>query len=76
MTYCTGFGLDVHARSISVCALDHLTGELAQRTFPDPVPKDVIDWAACFLVPQGRSTRVIPPGFPLRGPSTLPGLSA
>ena len=43
MTYRTSIGLDVHARSISACALDHLTGELAQRTFPDPIPQDTID---------------------------------
>ena len=33
MIYRTSVGLDVHARSIAAAALDHLTGEVAQRSF-------------------------------------------
>ena len=33
MIYRTSVVLDVHARSIAAAALDHLTGEVAQRSF-------------------------------------------
>ena len=33
MIYRTSVGLDVHARSIAAAALDHLTGEVARRSF-------------------------------------------
>ena len=33
MIYRTSVGLDVHARSISAAALDHLTGEVSRRSF-------------------------------------------
>lgn len=33
MTYITSIGLDVHARSVSACAFDPFTGEVAQRRF-------------------------------------------
>lgn len=65
MTYRTSIGLDVHARSISACALDHLTGELAQRTFPDPIPQDIIDWAAGFTGPARAVYESGPTGFSL-----------
>lgn len=45
MPYRTSIGLDVHARSVSACALDHLTGEIAQRSFSEPAPQDIVEWA-------------------------------
>lgn len=52
MPYRTSIGLDVHARSISACALDHLTGEIAQRSFSEPVPQDIVEWASGFEGPM------------------------
>lgn len=74
MTYRTSIGLDVHARSISACALDHLTGELAQRTFPDPIPQDIIDWAAGFAGPTRAVYESGPTGFSLARSLNASGL--
>lgn len=74
MTYRTSIGLDVHARSISACALDHLTGELAQRTFPDPIPQDIIDWAAGFTGPARAVYESGPTGFSLARSLNASGL--
>lgn len=48
MVYRTSIGLDVHARSISACALDNITGEIAQRSFSQPIAQDIIGWASGF----------------------------
>ncbi len=44
MIYRTSVGLDVHARSIAAAALDHMTGEVAQRSFAYD-PAAVAEWA-------------------------------
>lgn len=38
--YSTVFGIDVHARSTTVCALDPATGEVERRKFPGVAPFD------------------------------------
>ena len=41
MTYITSIGLDVHARSVSACAFDPFTGEVAQMYL---VTSDLRKW--------------------------------
>lgn len=65
MAYRTSIGLDVHARTIAACALDHLTGEITQRTFDEPVAQDIIDWAEGFEKPVHAVYETGPTGFTL-----------
>ena len=49
--YVTAIGLDVHARSISACAFDPMTGEVVRARFGyDPAP--VAEWALGFESPK------------------------
>ena len=49
--YVTAIGLDVHARSISACAFDPMTGEVTRARFGyDPAP--VAEWALGFESPK------------------------
>lgn len=65
MQYRTSIGLDVHARSVAACALDHVTGEIAERSFSEPVPQDIIDWASQFEPPMRAVYETGPTGFVL-----------
>ena len=42
--YVTAIGLDVHARSISACAFDPMTGEVSRARFGYD-PASVAEWA-------------------------------
>lgn len=74
MPYRTSIGLDVHARSISACALDHLTGEIAQRSFSEPVPQDIVEWASGFEGPMRAVYESGPTGFSLARALNASGL--
>lgn len=65
MQYRTSIGLDVHARSVAACALDHLTGEVVEKTFLEPVPQEIIDWASQFEGPMRSVYETGPTGFAL-----------
>lgn len=65
MQYRTSIGLDVHARSVAACALDHLTGEIVERSFSEPVPDEIIAWAAQFEPPMRAVYETGPTGFTL-----------
>ena len=52
MTYVTSIGLDVHARSVSACAFDPFTGEVAQRRFGTDAG-EIAEWIPGFEEPQG-----------------------
>lgn len=65
MQYRTSIGLDVHARSVAACALDHLTGEVVERTFIEPAPQDIVDWASQFEAPMRAVYETGPTGFVL-----------
>ena len=75
MIYRTSVGLDVHARSIAAAALDHLTGEVARRSFAYD-PAAVAAWVLSLEGPPGASTRAGPPASTCRGRSPPPGWSA
>ena len=49
--YVTAIGLDVHARSISACAFDPMTGEVARARFGYD-PASVAEWALGFESPK------------------------
>ena len=49
--YATSIGLDVHARSISACAFDPMTGEVTRASFPYD-PSAVAEWALSFDAPK------------------------
>ncbi len=51
MTYVTSIGLDVHARSVSTCAFDPFTGEVAQRTFGTDAA-EIAGWILGFEEPK------------------------
>lgn len=65
MAYRTSIGLDVHAHSISACALDHITGEITQRTFDEPSPCEIAEWAKGFSGPMRAVYESGPTGFTL-----------
>lgn len=65
MAYRTSIGLDVHARSISACALDHITGEITQRSFDEPSPCEISEWAKGFPGPMRAVYESGPTGFTL-----------
>ena len=49
--YVTAIGLDVHARSISACAFDPMTGEVSRARFGYD-PASVAEWALGFESPK------------------------
>lgn len=49
--YATSIGLDVHARSISACAFDPMTGEVTRASLPYD-PSAVAEWALSFDAPK------------------------
>lgn len=63
MQYRTSIGLDVHARSISACAFNHLTGEITEKQFVECTPQDVADWASQFDAPVRAVYETGPTGF-------------
>lgn len=65
MIYRTSVGLDVHARSIAAAALDHLTGEVAQRSFPYD-PGAVAAWVLSLEGPARCVYESGPTGFDLQ----------
>lgn len=72
MTYVTSIGLDVHARSVSVCAFDPFTGEVAQRTFGTDAA-EIAGWILGFEEPKAvYGSR--PTGFALCRELRAPGV--
>lgn len=65
MPYRTSIGLDVHARSVSACALDHLSGEMSQTTFSEPSAAEIASWASGFAGPVRAVYESGPTGFAL-----------
>ena len=51
MTYITSIGLDVHARSVSACAFDPFTGEVAQRRVGTDAG-EIAEWILGFESPK------------------------
>lgn len=49
--YVAAIGLDVHARSISACAFDPMTGELTRARFGYD-PASVAEWVLGFESPK------------------------
>lgn len=49
--YVTAIGLDVHARSISACAFDPMTGEVTRARFGYD-PASVAEWVLGFESPK------------------------
>ncbi|MGN6781611.1 MAG: IS110 family transposase [Marmoricola sp.] len=60
----TSVGLDVHARSVVVTALDSVTGEVFKSTLV-PNPGDVIDWLRRLPGPVATTYEAGPTGFGL-----------
>ena len=50
--YSTAFGMDVHLRSTTVCALDADTGEAATRRFPGNPWGEIAGWMDGFPGPS------------------------
>lgn len=73
MIHRTSVGLDVHARSIAAAALDHLTGEVTQRSFPYD-PAAVSAWVGSLGGPARCVYKSGPTGFDLQ--RSLSGLGA
>ena len=65
MIYRTSVGLDVHARSICASALDHLTGEVSQRSFAYD-PAALAAWALSLEGPARCVYESGPTGFDLQ----------
>ena len=65
MIYRTSVGLDVHARSIAAAALDHLTGEVSQRSFAYD-PAAVAAWVLSLEGPARCVYESGPTGFDLQ----------
>lgn len=65
MIYRTSVGLDVHARSICASALDHLTGEVSQRSFAYD-PAAVAVWVLSLEGPARCVYESGPTGFDLQ----------
>lgn len=51
MTYVTPIGLDVRARSVSACAFDPFTGEVAQGAFGTDAA-EIAGWISGFEEPK------------------------
>lgn len=44
-SYCSTFGMDVHARTTTVKGIDRSTGATAMKSFDDvPVPSEIASW--------------------------------
>ena len=72
ITYVTSIGLDVHARSVSACAFDPFTGEVAQRTFGTDAA-EIAGWILGFEEPKAvYGSR--PTGFALCRELRAPGV--
>jgi len=65
MNHRTSVGLDVHARSIAAAALDHMTGEVAQRSFGYDPPA-VAEWVRSLEGPARCVYESGPTGFDLQ----------
>lgn len=50
--YCTVFGIDSHARTTTVCAVDVSTGEVRARTFRGNPYGEMAEWMAGFPQPS------------------------
>lgn len=50
--YSTAFGMDVHLRSTTVCALDADTGEAVTRRFPGNPWGEIAGWMGGFPGPS------------------------
>ena len=50
--YCTVFGIDSHARTTTVCAVDASTGEVRVRTFRGNPYGEMAEWMAGFPQPS------------------------
>lgn len=59
MTYITSIGLDVHARSVSACAFDPFTGEVAQRRSGTDAG-EIAEWIPGFESPKAVYVNVNP----------------
>lgn len=46
--FLTSIGLDVHARTITVCALDKITGETTLQFFTHSEKQKLYDWIQSF----------------------------
>ena len=70
--YPTAFGMDVHLRSTTVCALDADTGEAVTRRFPGNPWGEIAGWMDGFPGPSLAAYESGYLGFaPQRGPSAL-----
>lgn len=72
MTYITSIGLDVHARSVSACAFDPFTGEVAQRRFGADAG-EIAEWIPGFESPKAVYESG-PTGFALCRELRAPGV--
>ena len=72
MTYITSIGLDVHARSVSACAFDPFTGEVAQRRFGADAG-EIAEWILGFESPKAVYESG-PTGFALCRELRAPGV--
>ena len=72
MTYITSIGLDVHARSVSACAFDPFTGEVAQRRFGTDAG-EIAEWIPGFESPKAVCESG-PTGFALCRELRAPGV--
>ena len=72
MTYITSIGLDVHARSVSACAFDPFTGEVAQRRFGTDAG-EIAEWIPGFESPKAVYESG-PTGFALCRELRAPGV--
>ena len=72
VTYITSIGLDVHARSVSACAFDPFTGEVAQRRFGTDAG-EIAEWIPGFESPKAVYESG-PTGFALCRELRAPGV--
>lgn len=56
--YSTAFGMDVHLRSATVCALDADTGEAVTRRFPGNPWGEIAGWMDGFPGPCYRQWKI------------------
>ena len=61
--YSTAFGMDVHLRSTTVCALDADTGEAVTRRFPGNPWGEIAGWMDGFPGPSLAAYESGYPGF-------------
>ena len=73
MTYITSIGLDVHARSVSACAFDPFTGEVAQRRFGADAG-EIAEWIPGLRAPRRSTGAARPTGFALCRELRAPGV--